>query len=75
MEIRKVCVRPRIVDHSSASRREMLAGVAELPDTCRVRKILVIDDDREMVDLLGQSLAEEGFDLSTAQSGSCLCAT
>jgi len=53
----------------------MLAGVAELPDTCRVRKILVIDDDREMVDLLGQSLAEEGFDLSTAQSGSCLCAT
>jgi two-component system response regulator CpxR len=38
-------------------------------DTCPVRRILVIDDDREMIDLLRQSLAQEGFDLSTAQSG------
>lgn len=38
-------------------------------DTCAVRGILVIDDDREMVDLLAQSLAQEGFELSTAQSG------
>jgi two-component system response regulator CpxR len=34
-----------------------------------VRRILVIDDDREMADLLAQSLAREGFNLSTAQSG------
>ena len=38
-------------------------------DTCSVRRILVIDDDREMIDLLRQSLAQEGFELSTAQSG------
>src|SRR5262249_36363722 len=38
-------------------------------DTCAVRGILVIDDDREMADLLAQSLAQEGFDLNTAQSG------
>jgi DNA-binding response OmpR family regulator len=29
----------------------------------------VIDDDREMVDLLHQSLAQEGFELSTVESG------
>jgi two-component system, OmpR family, response regulator CpxR len=34
-----------------------------------VRRILVIDDDREMVDLLRQSLAQEGFELSTVPSG------
>jgi DNA-binding response OmpR family regulator len=38
-------------------------------DTWAVRKILVIDDDREMADLLRQSLALEGFELSTVQSG------
>src|SRR5260370_32638663 len=38
-------------------------------DTCAVRRILVIDDDREMADLLHQSLAQEGFELSTVQSG------
>src|SRR5260370_36735957 len=38
-------------------------------DTWAVRKILVIDDDREMADLLRQSLAREGFELSTVQSG------
>jgi two-component system response regulator CpxR len=38
-------------------------------DTCLVASILVIDDDREMVELLAQSLAQEGFALSTAQSG------
>jgi two-component system response regulator CpxR len=38
-------------------------------DTCPVGRILVIDDDREMVDLLRQSLAQEGFELGTAQSG------
>jgi two-component system response regulator CpxR len=34
-----------------------------------VRKILVIDDDRDMADLLHQSLAPEGFDLSAVHSG------
>ncbi|MGO8792105.1 MAG: response regulator transcription factor [Terriglobia bacterium] len=34
-----------------------------------MKRILVIDDDREMVDLLAQSLAQEGFHLNTAQSG------
>lgn len=34
-----------------------------------MRRILAIDDDREMLDLLAQSLSKEGFDLSTAQSG------
>jgi len=34
-----------------------------------VRRILVIDDDREMADLLHQSLAQEGFELSAVQSG------
>jgi len=34
-----------------------------------VRKILVIDDDREMADLLRESLAQEGFELSAVQSG------
>jgi two-component system response regulator CpxR len=38
-------------------------------DTCAVRRILVIDDDRDMTDLLRQSLAQEGFELSTVQSG------
>src|SRR5258708_35506033 len=38
-------------------------------DTCAVRKLLIIDDDREMTDLLRQSLAQEGFELSTVQSG------
>ncbi len=38
-------------------------------DTCAVRRILVIDDDREMVDLLAQSLVQENFEVSTAQSG------
>jgi DNA-binding response OmpR family regulator len=47
---------------------EMLDGTNS-SDTCDVRRILVVDDDREMVDLLGQSLAQEGFDLRTAQSG------
>ena len=46
------------------------AIVAPIQDPAKsVRRILVIDDDREMVDLLAQSLAQEGFDLSTAQSG------
>ena len=34
-----------------------------------MRRILAIDDDREMLDLLAQSLSKEGFVLSTAQSG------
>jgi DNA-binding response OmpR family regulator len=34
-----------------------------------VRKLLIIDDDREMADLLRESLAQEGFELSTVQSG------
>ena len=34
-----------------------------------MRRILVIDDDREMAELLHQSLAQEGFELSTVQSG------
>jgi two-component system, OmpR family, response regulator CpxR len=38
-------------------------------DTCPVGRILVIDDDREMVELLRQSLVQEGFELNTAQSG------
>src|SRR5260370_31815136 len=48
---------------------EALVNGSNLSDTCVVRRILVIDDDREMADLLAQSLAREGFDLSTAQSG------
>ena len=46
-----------------------LTSSPNLPDTCAVRKVLVIDDDREMADLLHQSLAQEGFELSAAQSG------
>jgi DNA-binding response OmpR family regulator len=42
---------------------------AVLSDTCRVRRILVVDDDRETVDLLAQSLTQEGFSVSTAQTG------
>lgn len=38
-------------------------------DTGRVRRILVIDDDRETVDLLAQALAREGFEASTALCG------
>jgi DNA-binding response OmpR family regulator len=34
-----------------------------------VRRILVIDDDREMADLLRQSLAQEGFELYLAGCG------
>jgi two-component system, OmpR family, response regulator CpxR len=48
---------------------EALANRQDLFDTCAVRGILVIDDDREMADLLAQSLAQEGFDLNTAQAG------
>jgi two-component system response regulator CpxR len=54
---------------------EWLAPSSGLPygpnssDTCAVKKILVIDDDREMADLLRQSLAQEGFELSSVQSG------
>lgn len=48
---------------------EALASASDVPDTCLVRRILVIDDDREMADLLAQSLAAEGFDLTSAQSG------
>jgi two-component system response regulator CpxR len=51
------------------ARSDALASGPNLSDTCPVRRILVIDDDREMVDLLAQSLAQEGFDLTTAQSG------
>ena len=50
-------------------RSEALAKGPNLSDTCPVKRILVIDDDREMVDLLAQSLAQEGFHLNTAQSG------
>lgn len=39
-----------------------------LSDTCAVREVLVIDDDRDLAGLLAQSLAEEGFAISTAQS-------
>ena len=46
-----------------------LAGGPNSSDTWAVRKILVIDDDHEMADLLHQSLAREGFELSTVQSG------
>lgn len=42
---------------------------ADLTDTGPVKRILAIDDDREMVDLLSQSLAQEGFDLSAAHTG------
>jgi len=48
---------------------EALANGPSLSDTCPVRRILVIDDDREMADLLHQSLAQEGFELSTVQTG------
>jgi two-component system, OmpR family, response regulator CpxR len=40
-----------------------------LSDTCLVRKILVIDDDREIAELLRHSLAQEGFELSAAHDG------
>jgi two-component system response regulator CpxR len=48
---------------------EALAKVQNPSDNSCMRRILVIDDDREMVDLLAQSLAQEGFDLNAAQSG------
>jgi two-component system response regulator CpxR len=48
---------------------EALAKAQNPSDNPCMRRILVIDDDREMVDLLAQSLAQEGFDLNTAQSG------
>jgi DNA-binding response OmpR family regulator len=46
-----------------------LANGAVPSDTCLVASILVIDDDREMVELLAQSLAQEGFATRTAGSG------
>jgi len=46
-----------------------LANPADSSDTCLVVSILVIDDDREMVELLAQSLTQEGFAVSTAASG------
>jgi two-component system response regulator CpxR len=48
---------------------EALAKVQNPSDNSCMRRILVIDDDREMVDLLAQSLVQEGFELSAAQSG------
>jgi two-component system response regulator CpxR len=47
---------------------ELTSGTSS-SDTWAVRRILVIDDDRDMVDLLRQSLAQEGFELSTVHSG------
>ncbi len=50
----------------------MGTALADIPnsfDTCAVREILVIDDDREMVDLLSPCLVRAGFDLRSAQSG------
>ena len=38
-------------------------------DTGEMPRLLIIDDDREMVELLAQSLAQEGFDLATAHTG------
>lgn len=35
----------------------------------RARRILVVDDDHEMADLLAQALAEEGFAITTAEGG------
>src|SRR6266566_4459324 len=46
-----------------------LSNRSHWSDTCAVRKLLIIDDDREMADLLRESLAQEGFELSTVQSG------
>jgi len=51
------------------ARPETLVSKPDVSDTCRVRRILAIDDDRDMVDLLTQSLAREGFEIRTAQSG------
>ena len=55
--------------NNSPSELEPLATAPNLSDTCAVRRILAIDDDREMIDLLVQSLAQEGFDVSTAHNG------
>lgn len=38
-------------------------------DTCVVRRVLLIDDDLELVELLSQSLTREGFDLTLAHTG------
>jgi DNA-binding response OmpR family regulator len=54
---------------AGTSRSSELTNSPNSSDTCAVRRILVIDDDREMADLLHQSLAQEGFELSTVQSG------
>jgi two-component system response regulator CpxR len=50
-------------------RLPVLADRAGTLDNDAMRRILAIDDDRDMLDLLARSLAQEGFDLSTAQSG------
>lgn len=46
-----------------------LTARRDLSDTCAVREILVIDDDRDLAGLLAESLAQEGFAIATAQSG------
>lgn len=38
-------------------------------DTGEMPRLLIIDDDREMVELLGRSLAQEGFELGMAHTG------
>lgn len=58
-----------IMAQDLSARPEALAGAPNLSDTCPVRRILIVDDDCEMVDLLRQSLAREGFELSAAESG------
>lgn len=55
--------------HNLPAISEALPSIPNLFDSCPVRRILVIDDDREMVDLLAQSLAQEGFDSNTTQTG------
>src|SRR5215469_4337646 len=62
-------VKTRTMLNNFQPRLDVLASAPDLPDTCSVRRILIIDDDCEMVGLLAQSLAQEGFNLSSAQSG------
>lgn len=49
--------------------REQSPEQAGSSDTCLVTRVLVIDDDVELATLLAESLAREGFSLSTAFSG------
>ena len=65
----KVCHAPRLVNNPKTHSDNVCRALVYIPDMQGAPHILIVDDHREIRDLVSRALSKEGFRVSTAADG------